>query len=249
MSNKLVVVKFGSELVTNENGVDTKAIYGYADGLCKYHGDDSLIIVTSGAVAAGRHSLKQAGLKNTLFSDQQRAQIGGVKVFAAWQEAFSKVGRLAGSLLITHHDLTLPSESQSLHMLLEKNRKDGLVSIINANDALNLTELLKLPKGADNDALASHIARFMKAEHLRLFTQLGGVVGDDKVLVDLITKQNIDAIAEMIGRRKLGSGRSGIQSKALSAWEYVNETGGIAEIAAPNPDMTGWSNTVFRTSM
>jgi glutamate 5-kinase len=248
MVEEIVVVKFGSELITDENGLNTEAIQGYVDGLCKRHGSASLIVITSGAVATGRHILSQKDKDNATFSDQQRAQLGGSVVFAAWQSAFERAGHLAGGLLVTHHDLTLSAESKSLRNLLRKNIRNGIISVVNANDALNLAELLQLPAGADNDALASHIAQFMKATRLRLFTLHGGIVDDTGNLVELVTGQNIKSVTKMVSERNPGNGRGGIQSKLASAWEYVQDTNGIAEISKPDKLMGGNRQTILRTT-
>ncbi|QQS18414.1 hypothetical protein IPL68_07580 [Candidatus Saccharibacteria bacterium] len=247
MAEEIVVVKFGSELITDQNGLNPEAIQGYVNGLCKYHEGASLVVITSGAVATGRHILSENGKDNTKFSDQQRAQLGGSVVFTAWQSAFERAGHMAGGLLITHHDLTLSAESNSLRNLLQRNISSGIISVINANDALNLAELLQLPAGADNDALASHIARFMHATRLRLFTLGGGIVDDTDQLVELVTEQNIGSVTDMVSQRKPGNGRGGIQNKLASAWDYVIHTKGIAEISKPDKLMGGNTQTVLRS--
>ena len=249
MSKEVVVVKFGSDLVADIDGVKEASIDEYVVGLSKLHEADHLMVVTSGAVACGRARINMAGGESGRYSLSQLAQLGSSAIFSAWESAFAKVGRMAGGLLVTHHELAMPEEGDNFHRLLDDGISTDVIPIINANDAVSFEELNRLKVAADNDDLASRLAVFIGAKKLRLFTAKGGVFNEDGQLIDFIDSQKIEDVKNITNQRNLsgGNGRGGIQSKVDAVWRFVSETGGVAEIAQPNQDMSGTKITTFKT--
>lgn len=250
MSKTIVVVKFGSELVTDDNGVDQKSIDGYAAGLVKVYKPSSLIVVTSGAVKTGRARASQLGVAQAEISEVTLSQIGAAQIVSAWEQAFAKVQTLAGGLLVTHNELQDSNEGPQFVTALSLALESDVVSIVNENDALSDTELMQLAVGGDNDGLAAHIAQKVFASKLVLFTAKGGIVDDQNQLVAEVNKHNAQSVLTMLQAResnreqRSGAGRGGIITKYNAA--YTAAMSGIeATIAQPAPDMIGDRITKF----
>ncbi len=247
MNRNIVVVKFGSELVTNELGVDQSKINQYAAGLKEVYKPSDLIIVTSGAVKAGHARAKKLGV--TELSEVTLSQLGAAQIVAAWERAFAAVRVLAGGLLVTHNELTDTSEGPKFITALNHALDAGVVSIINENDALSDTELMQLAVGGDNDGLASHIAQKVRASKLVLFTSKGGVMDDHDNLITRVDTSNSAGVFAMLEERALankatGAGRGGIVTKFIAA-RTAAQDGITVSIAKPAPDMNGDLITEF----
>ena len=242
MKNDFLVLKFGSELV-----IDSDKIRQYAGGICKTYQHYSLIIVTSGAVAAGRKRLKAKNINITEYDDATLAQLGSASIMRDWEQAFDLQDFTAGGLLVTHHEIQSLSEGRNFLQTLKLAQKQRVISIINENDALSDTELIELAYGGDNDGLASHIARSISAKELIIFTKNGGVLNQDNELIHMVNDSNINHIKEMLSRRMNDDksiGRGGIYKKTEAAWEAAL-SGIRTKIAAVNDDMTGSMVTEF----
>jgi len=247
MNQNIVVVKFGSELVTNEHGVDQSRINQYAAGLKVVYQPSNLIIVTSGAVKAGLARANKLGTVD--LSEVTLSQLGAAQIVAAWEKAFAEVDVLAGGLLVTHNELTDLSEGPKFITALNHALKAGIVSVINENDALSDTELMQLAVGGDNDGLAAHIAQKVDAEKLVLFTTKGGVLDDSEQLIPKISNNNAQEVLTMLearayAKKQDGTGRGGIVTKFVAA-RSAAQNGIIVTIARPSPDMNGDLITEF----
>jgi glutamate 5-kinase len=243
------VVKFGSELVTNKDGVDYGKIEAYADGLAEQLNKRSLIVVTSGAVAAGEARERKMGRDTEKYSASTLAQLGCASIMRAWELAFEDRGVSSGGLLVTHHELGSKNEgTRFVEQLYESAGKD-IVSIINENDALSNFELMQLACGGDNDGLACHIAEAVNAKELTLFTGLGGIVDQYGELISRIDETNAgDVHAMLLGRaveeKGRGIGRGGIVKK-FEAARLAASIGIKTQIAAVNDGMSGNRVTEF----
>ena len=243
MSEQSLVVKFGSDLVTNEQGVMKDALDEYANGLSAER--RKLIVVTSGAVAMGRQLWHERNAEAEV-DLRVLATLGSAGITAAWQEAFAKQEILAGQLLVTHHEIDVGEEGYAFVDTLKAEGAAGVVPVVNENDALSNTELMKLATGGDNDGLAACIAAAISAEELRIFTKKGGIVDDDDTLIKQVDENNYEEVAVMLDRRAIrrnSNGRGGMASKLAAAWRAADTCSRVI-IAAPNKAMNGEKPTV-----
>lgn len=220
--NELTIVKFGSELVTREQGVNQAALNLYATVLAEEYRDQGLVVVTSGAVKAGRLRVEQSGGDANEYADPTLSQLGSAAVMSAWELAFQRQKRLAGGLLITHNELDDAKEGALFREALQLALKSSVVTILNENDALSRTELMALANASDNDGLASHVARMLGANRLRIFTSNGGIIDDDKNLISTVDHSNVEGIRAMLEQRLTekkpkGNQRGGILAKFNAA--------------------------------
>lgn len=212
--SKLEVVKFGSDLVSNVNGVDRSRIEYHANRLAEKR---KLIVVTSGAVATGRAIFRMNGgqeLEETLENQKYLAGLGCTAVFHAFEEAFRSHGRLVASYPITHQDL---EQNQNLLEAIEANIQRDTVVIFNEADAYSQRELMELRTGGDNDGLALHVALVAGAEVLTIVTEHGGVVDDEKKLIEVVRLETAQSVQQMVDERPLSkNGRGGIKTKTAA---------------------------------
>jgi len=184
----LIVVKFGSETVTNGHGMDQGRLDNYARQLDKLPND--LIVVSSGAVRAGQ------ALAPDILDDQISAGIGSAEVVAAWARAFRRFNRMVAQVLVTDHELSDEVEGDIFFNSLRKCIRTNVVPIVNTNDLLSNEELPKRRWKGENDRPASHIAQVMGAEILLLLTEKNGLFDDSgntirEVPYDLKVHENI----------------------------------------------------------
>ncbi len=248
MSNELVVAKFGSNLIVHDD-FDTKERLGtYAEALLNFHEPEDLIVVSSGAVAIGKHEIASMDKDPFIFTLQQQAQIGGAAIAEAWRAAFKQHGVLSGGLFVTHHELEDTQEGGVLRRLLKINRQQGIVSVINENDALSTSELMQLVTGGDNDGLARHVAETVQADALYLYTKSGGVNDDEGRIIQAVTATNQLAVTAMLETRavkKDGNGRGGMLSKHTHALRFARDTGNAVIAPAPGNDQDTEKITIY----
>lgn len=251
------VAKFGSNLVTNEQGIDRNAIAGYVagfydSGMTK----EGLVVVTSGAVAAGRQRAKRLfdEEKRNSLTLKQEAGLGAVAMFSIWEQLFDDYGVAAMSAGVTHHQLAgrrlrdrvfNRQEKLGFRDTLLENGRMGIVTIINEADMQSNVELMKLCFGGDNDGLSSHLAQTVDAGSLTVFASIGGIFDENKQLITVVDDSNIADVREIAAGRDTSSvGRGGLTTKIDACWEAA-QAGVHTRIAGVNESMSGADVTTF----
>lgn len=245
--NFMHVVKKGSDLMANQAGIDHESIRQYAHD---WRDTDELIFVTSGAVATGRTIYREMA-KGELEDNRQNlkylAGLGCTAMFAAIEDAFRDEGRLVASYPITHSQLEADSGFVDT---LRFNAQMRTISVINEADAISQQELMKVLTGGENDGLACHIARAVKACKLTIFTKKGGIRDEEGKLIEYIDQNNHDQVRLMLkarseaGNAKSRNGKGGILTKFDASYEAA--LGGIeARISGVGNGTKGINTTRF----
>jgi len=227
-----IVIKVGSAVLSGSGGLDTAVIGQLADGIdAAIGGGIEAIVVTSGAVAAGRAKLR--GLDGTSIAARQAAAAAGqIDLMSAWANAFASKGRPVAQLLLTHQDLAERSRRQNASRTILELLAAGAVPIVNENDTVAVEEI----RLGDNDELSALVAQLVQAQLLIILTDVDGVLtGDprkrpDARLISVIADPEAEMrglVAENAG--PLGSG--GMATKLKAAREVSRA--GIAAIIAP----------------
>ncbi|PKM12327.1 MAG: glutamate 5-kinase [Gammaproteobacteria bacterium HGW-Gammaproteobacteria-5] len=169
------VIKVGSSLVAGDSGLSTR--YASAIGLAVSRlisSGHEVLLVSSGAVAAGRAVLGSADPKtsNALPARQALAALGQVGVVALWQRFFDQP---VAQVLLTHDDLRNRRRYLNARATLRGLLALGAVPVINENDTVAVDEL----KLGDNDNLAAHVAILMQADLLVLLSDVDGLFDRD----------------------------------------------------------------------
>ncbi len=243
-TERIHVAKLGSELIQQE------LIAGYARGLSVTYNNTVQTIITSGALAAGIEYEQMMGHDIGDYEDVTLAQIGGDIVNGYWKAGYRPLCITTGGLFVTDRELDDLQEGYRFRETLEEARKHGIVTTINENDPLSNKGLMANKYGGDNDGIASHIARFIGADALTLFTKKGGIFDDDMRLIEVVTEANRDEVRAMLVQRRVrkkgrGSGRGGVVTKFDAAWEAAE--GGVEDVRITDvgAEMLGTKTTRF----
>jgi glutamate 5-kinase len=170
---KRLVVKVGSSSLTDADGhLDQRALTGLVDVLAeRVAAGTQVVLVTSGAVAAGLEPLGFASRPSDLASVQAAASVGQGHLIAAYTSAFATHGLTVAQVLLTADDIVRRHRYENANRTLNRLLELGAVPIINENDAVTVAEL----KFGDNDRLAALAALIVKADAMVLLTDVDGL--------------------------------------------------------------------------
>ena len=167
-----VVVKVGSSSLTSiENSLDELAIATIIDVLAKalrMNPQMQIILVSSGAIAAGLAPLGLSRRPKDLATQQAAASVGQSLLMARYTETFSRYGVRVSQVLLTADDLMARDRYRNAHRQLERLLELGVMPIINENDAVATAEV----KFGDNDRIAALVAHTVKADALILLSDV-----------------------------------------------------------------------------
>ena len=163
-----IVVKIGSSSLTREDGgLDLNRIDAVARLVSRWRGRDrEVVIVSSGAVAAGLDPLGFSAKPKDLPSVQAAAAMGQGLLMARWTAAFQAHHLDAAQVLLTTDDVMRRDHYTNVRAALSRLLGLGVVPILNENDAVTT---------GDNDRLAALIAQMIKADALVLLTDVDGL--------------------------------------------------------------------------
>ena len=165
-----IVVKVGSSSLTRPDGLlDREALRTLSDTLAKRHAaGKQVVLVSSGAIAAGIMPLGLASRPKDLATQQAAASVGQSALMAAYTEAFGAHGISVGQTLLTSDDLIRQQHYSNARRAVLRLLRLSVVPIVNENDAVVTNEI----RFGDNDRLASLLAHVVRAEALVLLTDV-----------------------------------------------------------------------------
>jgi glutamate 5-kinase len=172
-----IVIKIGSRVLTREdNGIDGEVIRGLAAQVAALRASGrEVVIVTSGAVAAGRASLGLQDRPRTIPQKQAAAAIGQSRLMRAYEDALEEHGITAGQILLTRTDLADRTRFLNARSTIETLLECGAVPVINENDTVVVDEI----KFGDNDNLSALVANLAEAHLLVILTDIDGFYDAD----------------------------------------------------------------------
>ncbi|WP_119323349.1 glutamate 5-kinase [Capsulimonas corticalis] len=234
-----LVVKVGSSTVTQSNGVtDRTYIADLAAQIAAQRSQGrSVILVSSGAVAAGMARLGQVGRPKTIPQKQAAAAVGQGLLMQTYADAFGAHGVTVAQILLTRDDLRDRTRYLNARNTFAALLKAGVVPIVNENDTVAVDEI----KFGDNDTLAALVASLAEADALLLLSDVAGLYDRDPTqfadaeLIPVVEK--IDKATEQragSARSKVGAGgmTTKIQAAKICAGAGVRMT--IANGHRPN---------------
>jgi glutamate 5-kinase len=172
---KRAVLKVGSSLLAGgDGGLSTRHALGLAEfvRLSRSAGRE-IVIVSSGAVAAGRAQLRQGGAeRDSLAGKQALAALGQAQVIGLWQRFFDAP---VAQVLLTHDDLRNRRRFLNARATLRELLRLGAIPVVNENDTVGVDEL----KLGDNDNLAAMVAALVDAELLLIASDIAGLFDAD----------------------------------------------------------------------
>jgi len=228
---KRAVIKVGSNLIAPDGGaLSTRYLLGIARFIADARADGrELVLVSSGAVAAGRAALGIApGQRGDVVARQALAAVGQVRMMEAWSKLLDCP---CAQVLLTHADIGHRRRFVNAKNTLRELLALGALPVVNENDSVAIDEL----KLGDNDNLAAHVAVLVEADLLLILSDVDGLFDADPrhlATAQLIERVvNIDAsIHALAGGVGSSQGTGGMRTKIEAAEKAARR--GIATVIA-----------------
>ncbi|MGP3923082.1 glutamate 5-kinase [Streptomyces sp. 8N616] len=216
-----VVVKVGSSsLTTAAGGLDADRVDALVDVLSKARsgGEKEIVLVSSGAIAAGLAPLGLRRRPRDLARQQAAASVGQGLLVARYTASFARYGVRVGQVLLTTDDTSRRAHYRNAYRTLDKLLAMGAVPVVNENDTVATDEI----RFGDNDRLAALVAHLVRADLLVLLSDVDGLYDGDPTspgasrIPEVTGPQDTEGIA--IGSAgKAGVGTGGMVTKVEAA--------------------------------
>ena len=227
-----VIVKVGSAVLAGNDGLDNAMIENLAKEISFLHSSGrEVIVVSSGAVAAGKRKLAFDDSREVTIREKQAlAAIGQSRLMHDYDEAFTFHGKTIAQVLLTHSDLAHRQRYLNVRNTLLTLFKLGVIPIINENDTVSTEEL----KFSDNENLGALVANIIEADMFICLTDVEALYDSNPAVnpsakpIYTVTKVT-DEILDMAGHSKSMLGTGGMRSKIIAA-KMVSAGGGSSFI-------------------
>src|SRR5213076_1947142 len=212
-----IVVKVGSSsLTTAAGGLDRSRVDALVDALATHPGQ--LVLVSSGAIAAGLAPLGLPRRPRDLATQQAAASVGQGLLMQAYTNAFARHGRTVGQVLLTVDDVTRRAHYRNAYRTLRRLLDLKTVPIVNENDTVATEEI----RFGDNDRLAALVAALVHADLLVLLSDVDALYTGNPTrpgaqrIPEIRSAADLDGIA--IGKAgRAGVGTGGMVTKVEAA--------------------------------
>jgi len=233
MKVKRVIIKIGSAVLTGEDGLDLTIIEQLVDEIVQLRKKGcQVVIVTSGAIASGKHRMGIRGELKNMPEKQAAAAIGQGRLMRVYSNAFGKHGLFVAQILLTMSDLTDRKRFLNVRNTISTLMEWGVIAIINENDTVAVDEI----KFGDNDNLAAMITNIVEAHLLINLTSTEGLYDknpskSEKARLIPFVKEITEEIEAAATDETTSVGIGGMRSKVLAAKKVT--AFGIPCIIAP----------------
>ncbi len=226
---KKITVKIGSNVLAKDDGtLNVKHIAHLVDQIAFLHKKGvEVVLVSSGAVAAGRAVLAPAKKNDAVSQRQLWAALGQVKLISSYSDYFSEHGLVCAQVLTTKENF-----SDRIHYLNMKNcintlLNNKVIPIVNENDTISVTELMF----TDNDELSGLIASMVNSEALIILSNVNGVYNThpQNKNAELIQKIDVGQLPPQDSKTNERStfGRGGMHTKLRIAKKVAGDGIGV----------------------
>lgn len=230
-NKKRIVVKIGSSSLQHpESGdLDYIKMEVLIRELCnlKNQGKD-VILVTSGAIAAGRKAvnLKDTRGDNPLAVKQACAAVGQARLMMIYQKIFAEYNQVTAQILMTKNTIADNLNRYNAHNTFTELLKLGVIPIVNENDTVATYEIQVGDNDVligDNDTLSAIVAALVEADFLLLLSDIDGLYTDDpRKNPEAVFIEEVDELTEELmsmGKESTGSnvGTGGMNTKMTAA--------------------------------
>ena len=195
-----IVVKLGTSSLVNASGeLDLAKIDRIVDAIeHRIARGSDVIVVSSGAIAAGMGPLGLKARPRDLATKQAAASVGQIHLAQVWGASFARYGRTIGQVLLTQSDAGSRERARNAQRTIDRLRQMGAVPIVNENDTVATSEM----RFGDNDRLSAIVATLISADALVLLSDVDG----------LYDKNPADPGAMLIDEVRSGGDLSGVEA-------------------------------------
>ena len=236
MLYKRIIAKFGTNLITGGTGrLDLKAMASLVNQIAQLHSQGhEVIIVSSGAVAAGRQKLNLTRERKDIPFKQVLASVGQNQLMHTYEQLFSQHNITVAQALLTKSDLSDRAGYLNARNTLLALIELGVICIVNENDVVATDELGEVAFG-DNDNLSAMVANLVDADLLALLTDIDGLYTADpqrNSSAKLIPRvEKIDARIERLASSTTSSQGVGGMATKVEAARLATSSGVTVVIA------------------
>ena len=234
-NKKRIVIKIGSSSLTHPETGDLnlmkieKLIRVISD--LKGQGKE-VVLVSSGAIAAGRQALGNRKRPETVSEKQAYAAVGQARLMMVYQKLFSEYNQTAAQVLLTKNTIIVEDSRYNAQNTFDELLKLGAIPIVNENDTVSTHEI----QFGDNDRLSAIVAALIGADLLILLSDIDGLYTDDpKTHPEARFISTVDEITpELLGMGKDTTGSdvgTGGMSAKLAAARIATDSGSDMVIA------------------
>ncbi len=220
MAKERIVVKIGSSSLTNTHGgLSEEKIAEHVAALSKLKREgNEVILITSGAVAAGFTVLGYQTRPVTIAGKQAAAAVGQGLLMQSYFEQFQQEDIVSAQLLLTRHVFSQQEQYNNAYSTLSELLKRGILPIINENDSVIIDELTF----GDNDVLSALVSGLIHADLLIILTDINGLYDGDPRHNPRAKKYNFlaeitDDLLALAGDTGSKVGTGGMRSKLEAA--------------------------------
>lgn len=214
------VVKIGSALLTsNGRGLNESGILAWVEQIAQLRSQGiEVVLVSSGAVAAGMVTLGFANRPKEIHLLQAAAAVGQMGLIQLYESCFKRFGLHTAQVLLTHDDLANRTRYLNARSTLKSLLALGVIPIVNENDTV-VTDEIRL---GDNDTLGALVTNLIEADVLLVLTDQDGLFEQDprdNPQAKLISEARASdsALDAMAGGSRSGLGRGGMATKLRAA--------------------------------
>jgi glutamate 5-kinase len=224
---KRVVIKVGSSTLTHPNGLlNLHRIELITRQIVDIHNRGiDVILVTSGAVAAGMGKLGLTSRPKSVPRRQACASVGQVTLMHMYDKMFSEYGKTVSQILISKEDVDHTIKRINARNTFDALLEEQVIPVVNENDAIATEELEEVSRFGDNDTLSAFVAKLVEADLLILMSDIDGLydsnpsVNSDAKFISLVTDID-DNIIKCAGAEGSNLGTGGMITK-LKAGKIV----------------------------
>ncbi len=215
-----VVVKVGSSsLTTAEGGLDRSRLDALVDAVAaRREAGSQVVLVSSGAIAAGLAPLGVTRRPRDLATQQAAASVGQLALAHAYANSFGRYSLTVGQVLLTADDVVRRAHYRNAQRTFSRLLALGAVPVVNENDTVATEEI----RFGDNDRLAALVAHLVGADALVLLSDVDALYDGDprrpgaQRVTEVTGPADVDGVrAGSVGASGLGTG--GMASKLAAA--------------------------------
>ncbi|OCC15931.1 Glutamate 5-kinase [Dissulfuribacter thermophilus] len=225
-SKRRLVIKIGSAVLASDLGLDETIIIQIADQVARLRSQGiDVVIVSSGAIAAGILRLGGKIRPKTIPEKQALAAVGQGRLMEYYESAFSRFGIVVAQVLLTRDGLVARRRYTNAKNTIQTLLRWGIIPIINENDTVATDEI----QFTDNDALSVLVVDLADADLLITLSDIDGLYSEDprknpEAEILRVVEDVSDEIIKMAGNEPGRAGRGGMRSK-LEAARLVTASG------------------------
>ncbi len=219
-----IVIKIGSNVLARPTGgLDITRLSHLVDQIAELRNRGvEVIMVSSGAVAAGRAILSTSKQLDSVEQRQLFSALGQAKLINHYYDLFREYGLHVGQVLTMKENFSTRQEYLNQRACMQVMLENGVIPIVNENDTVSVTELMF----TDNDELSGLIASMLDADELIILSNIDGIYNGSpkspEAKVISMVEPDRD-LSEYIQTEKSGFGRGGMLTKCNIARKVADE--------------------------